>query len=63
MREEYDFGGGERGKYAKRFARGCNIVVLDSDLAEEFKSPEAVNRALRRYLALKKSKRRKAGGS
>jgi hypothetical protein len=29
MREEYDFSGGVRGKYAERFAQGSNVVVLD----------------------------------
>ena len=33
MRSEYDFSGGVRGKYAKRFAKGTNIVVLDPDVA------------------------------
>ena len=29
MREEYDFARGVRGKYARRFAQGTNVVVLD----------------------------------
>ncbi len=57
MREEYDFRGGVRGTYAKRFAKGSNVVVLDPDVAAEFKTPEAVNDALREQLA-----RRKAAG-
>ncbi len=36
MRDEYDFSGGVRGKYAARYAEGTNIVVLDSDVAEIF---------------------------
>ncbi|MDD9986918.1 MAG: hypothetical protein OXQ31_11650 [Spirochaetaceae bacterium] len=28
LREEYDFSGGARGTYAKRYAEGGNIVVL-----------------------------------
>jgi hypothetical protein len=28
LRPEYDFSGGVRGKYASRFARGTNVVVL-----------------------------------
>lgn len=28
MRDEYDFSGGQRGKYAKRFEAGSNVVVL-----------------------------------
>lgn len=47
MRGEYDFTGGTRGKYAARFAEGTNLVKLDSDVAEVFRSSAAVNRALR----------------
>ena len=47
MRAEYDFSDGVRGKYAERFSEGTNIVVLDRDVAEVFKSSAAVNRALR----------------
>ena len=48
-RAEYDFSGGVRGKYAKAFARGSNVVVLEADLVAEFPSASAVNRALRAY--------------
>ncbi len=47
MAPEYDFSGGVRGKYAKRYHQGSNIVVLDPDVAERFPNSEAVNRALR----------------
>jgi len=47
LREEYDFSGGVRGKYAKRFAQGSNVIVLDPDVAEVFPDGEAVNEALR----------------
>ena len=47
MREEYDFSTGVRGKYAARFAKGTNVIVLDPDVAEVFPDAEAVNRALR----------------
>jgi hypothetical protein len=47
MREEHDFFGGVRGKYAKRFAEGSNVVVLEPDVAESFPNSESVNRALR----------------
>lgn len=50
MREESDFGGGIRGKYADRFAEGSNVVVLDPDVAAEFKTRKAVNDALRAQL-------------
>jgi hypothetical protein len=48
MRAEYDFRGGVRGKYARQYAEGSNVVVLDPDVAEHFKTSEEVNRALRR---------------
>lgn len=47
LREEYDFSGGARGTYAKRYADGANIVVLDPDIARVFRSSESVNKALR----------------
>jgi hypothetical protein len=47
MRDEYDFNGGVRGKYAARYAKGTNIVVLDSDVAEIFPTSQSVNDALR----------------
>lgn len=47
MLAEYDFSHGVRGKYAKRYAAGTNIVVLSPDVAEFFPDSEAVNTALR----------------
>ena len=47
MLDEYDFSGGVRGKYARRFARGSNVVVLDPDVAKVFSDSESVNQALR----------------
>ena len=47
MREEYDFSGGTRGKYAARFAEGSNVVILDPDIASVFPDSRAVNAALR----------------
>ncbi len=44
--EEYDFSVGVRGKYAKRFAGGTNIVVLEPDVAEMFPDSSSVNEAL-----------------
>jgi hypothetical protein len=48
MRPEYDFRDGVRGKYANRYAEGSNVVVLDPDVAEKFKTSKAVNEALRK---------------
>ena len=47
MLDEYDFRGGDRGKYARRYAEGSNVVVLSPDVAEAFPSSESVNEALR----------------
>lgn len=47
MREEYDFSGGVRGKYAERYAEGTNLVLLDPDVARVFPDSAAVNEALR----------------
>jgi len=40
---------GERGKYAKRYREGTNIVRIDPDLHRLFRDSESVNRALRKY--------------
>jgi len=48
MRDEYDFSKGVRGKYAKRFAKGSNVVVLDPDVAARFTTSKAVNDVLRK---------------
>jgi hypothetical protein len=53
LRSEYDFSGGVRGKYAARFARGTNVVVLAPDVADVFKTSKAVNAALRSQLKRK----------
>ena len=53
LRPEYDFAsmkGGVRGKYAKRYRAGTNLVLLDPELAEAFPTDAAVNRALRAVL-------------
>jgi hypothetical protein len=40
---------GVRGKYASRYQKGTNIVLVDADLHRIFPDSEAVNRALRQY--------------
>ncbi len=59
MREEYDFSRGVRGKYAKRFAQGSNVVILDPDVAALFPTSKDVNKALRALadLAARNTKR------
>jgi hypothetical protein len=49
---EYDFTHGVRGRYAKRFAEGSNVVVLEPDVAARFPDSKAVNDALRRLTEL-----------
>jgi hypothetical protein len=44
---DYDFSSGVRGKYAKRYAKGSNVVVLDPDVAKVFANSKNVNRSLR----------------
>ncbi len=50
MKDDYDFSKGVRGKYAKRFAEGTNVVVLDPEIAKQFPTSEAVNKALRKLI-------------
>ena len=47
MRAEYDFSHGVRGKYARRYARGTNVIVLEPDVAKVFPNAAAVNDLLR----------------
>ncbi|HEY3026693.1 MAG TPA: hypothetical protein VGJ55_11135 [Pyrinomonadaceae bacterium] len=50
MLDEYDFSQGVIGKYAKQYAEGTNIVVLDPDVAKVFPDSVAVNQALRQII-------------
>ncbi len=52
MRREYDFSRGVRGKYARRYAQGANVVVLEANVAKAFPSAEAVNDSLRALAAI-----------
>ncbi len=63
MRAEYDLRGGERGKFFAEYQKGTNVVLLEPDVAKAFRNSEAVNRALRQYLAehRAKSAKRRAG--
>ncbi|MDH4323903.1 MAG: hypothetical protein OEW90_07150 [Betaproteobacteria bacterium] len=58
LRDEYPANlikSGVRGKYAKSYREGTNVVLLDPDLHELFPNSEAVNRALRDYVAKKRT--------
>ena len=52
MRDHYDFSGGQRGKYAARYAEGTNVVVLAPDVAAMFPDSIAVNEALRTFVRM-----------
>jgi hypothetical protein len=59
MLDNYDFSKGIRGKYAKRYAEGTNVVVLAPDVAAVFPNAESVNEALRALVQIaRKSGRR-----
>ena len=57
MRAEYEFTsmrGAVRGKYAKRYRAGTNLILLQPDLARAFPTDTAVNNALRAVLRISK---------
>lgn len=58
MLDEYDFSGGVRGKYAKRYREGTNVVVIDPDVAEYFPDHDSVNDALRGLAEIIKKQRK-----
>ena len=45
---------GVRGKYAKRYNAGTNLVLLSPDVRKAFRSERAVNKALRLVIELRK---------
>jgi hypothetical protein len=53
--------GGIRGKYAKRFREGTNIVLVQPEVAAAFPSEDAVNEALRGVLNTTRAVRRTGG--
>ena len=58
LRPEYDLRqllkGAVRGKYAKRYHAGTNLVLLDPDVHKAFGNEKAVNDALRLVIELRK---------
>jgi len=50
MEKEYDFSNGERGKYARRYLEGTNVVILEPDVAKAFPNSKAVNVSLRKII-------------
>lgn len=58
LRDEYPedlIKSGVRGKYAKSYREGTNVVLIDPDLHRLFPDSEAVNRALREYASSKRT--------
>ena len=51
MKKEYDFTEGERGKHARRFEKGTNLVLLEPEVAKYFPTAKSVNRALKRLIS------------
>ena len=58
LRPEYDLRqllkGAVRGKYAKRYHAGTNLVLLEPDVHKAFPNERAVNDALRLVIELRK---------
>jgi hypothetical protein len=55
LRQEYkrsDFGKMVRGKYAARFAKDTNVVLLDPTVSKAFPNDKAVNDALRSLIEI-----------
>ena len=56
LRDEYPvelIRSGVRGKYAKKYREGTNVVLIEPDLHRVFPDAESVNKALREYLSQK----------
>ncbi len=58
LRPEYDLTillkGGVKGKHAKQYSEGTNLVLLDPEIHSEFKTNREVNDALRLVIELRK---------
>jgi hypothetical protein len=58
LRPEYDLRPllktGIRGKYARRFKEGTNLVLLEPDVARVFTNDKSVNEVLRLVIQLRK---------
>ena len=62
LRPEYDLAAmkGLKGKYAKEYAKGTNLVLLEKDVADFFPDAKSVNDALRSLVRIAKTKAKKA---
>ena len=59
MLDEYDFSKGIRGKYAKEYAEGSNVVVIEPEVSKEFPDAKSVNAALKHLMLIIKDHKRK----
>lgn len=60
MLEEYDFSKGIQGKYAKKYAEGTNVVVIEPDVAKYFPDHDSVNQTLRSLAEIIKRQKKTA---
>ena len=60
MLEEYDFTNGIRGKYAKAYHEGSNIVKIDKSLLKIFPNEQSINDALRGLAKIIKNQHKKS---
>ncbi|MFZ2904846.1 MAG: hypothetical protein WAZ98_01465 [Cyclobacteriaceae bacterium] len=58
MLSNYDFSKGKRGKYARRYASGTNVIVLAPDVAKIYKDADTVNETLRAIAKIAVRKKR-----
>lgn len=61
MRDNYDFSKGVRGKYAKLYKDGTNIVLLEPEVARAYPDSESVNKALRKLMEDAKNSSKTSG--
>ena len=61
MRPEYDFSKGVRGNRAAKYGEGINVVVLEPDVAREFRTTEQVNETLRAVSKILHQHRKRTG--
>jgi len=59
MLEEYDFSKGIRDKYANKYKKGTNVVIIDLEVAEFFPNETSVNDALRSLIPIIKKRKKK----
>ena len=61
LRPEYDFSKGVRGKHATKYAAGTNVVVLEPDVARDFRTAKEVNETLRAVSKMLQRHRKRSG--